>query len=51
MKYLDSAGLTYLWRKLKAALAAKQDAADAVTMEQVSAAIDAAVTAAMEEAY
>ena len=29
----------------------KQDAAAAVTMEQVAAAIESAVTAAMEEAY
>ena len=31
--------------------ASKQDASDAVTMEQVSGAIESAVTAAMEEAY
>lgn len=45
MGYLDKTGLTYLWGKISAALAKKQDAASAVTMEQVNQAIQAAVSA------
>lgn len=46
MKFLDSNGLAYLWEKINAILAKKQDAASAVTMEQVNEAIQAAVSAA-----
>lgn len=45
MGYLDKAGLAYLWGKINAALVKKQDAASAVTMEQVNEAIQAAVSA------
>ncbi len=45
MKFLDSTGLAHLWGKLSAALAEKQDAASAVTMEQVNEAIQAAISA------
>lgn len=45
MGYLDGNGLAYLWGKINAALGKKQDAASAVTMEQVNGAIQTAVSA------
>lgn len=50
-EYLDASGLRRLAELIRQALAVKQDAAAAVTMEQVDAAIQAAVTNAIEEAY
>lgn len=50
-KYLDAEGLRHLLEMLRQALAGKQDAGSAVTMAQVDAAIRAAVTSAIEEAY
>lgn len=49
--FLDRVGLSYFWGKVKSALAEKQDISSAVTMEQVSAAISAAVTGAIQEVY
>lgn len=50
-KYLDTGGLNHLSELIRQALAGKQDAVAAITMEQVNAAIHSAVTGAIEEAY
>lgn len=51
MEVLDNEGLAYLYNKFLEILNTKQDIANAITMEQVNAAIDTAITSAIEETY
>ena len=50
-KYLDTGGLNHLSELIRQALAGKQDAVAAITMEQVNAAIAAAVLDSWEGSY